>query len=170
MLSYNQVVKRLRSLSLSHKQIDHFFQGDPWEFTANGEVNYAALFLETLPGLFNRSERQIRYNFKVHLLDLVNVSEDTEGNEQEVVSDMMSVAADFLALIGSDEWDDWVIELTSSFTPVTEVTDDMCAGVVLDLSINIDWIPDACQVPRDSIVSEDGFDLITEQGEIIITE
>ena len=167
-LTYNQILKRLRSLALSHRQIDSFHKGDPWEFTVNGDIVFAAIFVETLPGVINRTERQIRHNFKITLLDRVGVSNDTEGNEQEVISDMMSVAADYLAMIGSEQWDDWEINAATAFTPVTEMLDDMAAGVTMDVSINVNHVFDVCQVPRDAIITEDGFDILTENNEQII--
>lgn len=157
-------------MALSHLQINSFYSGDSWEFMNNGEITYGVCFVEPINGVYDRSQRQIRYNFKVYLYDLVGVSENTEGVEDEVISDMMQVGADYLAMLGSPQWGDWEIENTAAFTSFTEKFEDMCAGVEIDLVVKVDWLPDQCQVPRDSITTEDGFDILTETKDIIRQE
>lgn len=159
-LTLNQIVKRLRSLALSHKQIKFFYQGDPWEFDLNGEITYAACFLEFQPGVIDRTEHKKSWNFRVYFLDLVTVSTDTEGNELEVISDMDGVATDFLAMVMSANFqDDWIITPLNNFTSVTEVLGDMAAGVFLDISIGVDFLADNCQVPAEETDFENDFDM-----------
>lgn len=94
MTSLNQIVDRLRVLSLSHKQLNSFYFGDPHEFTFNGEIEYGACFLELLPGSTSRSTKFKNFSFRAYFLDRVGVSEDTEENETEVLSDRCQVHAD----------------------------------------------------------------------------
>jgi hypothetical protein len=155
-LTLNQIIARLRTLALSHDQINSFYQGDPWEFDSNGDVTFPALFLEPVAGVIDRTERLTKYGFKCYFLDLVKVANDTEGNEQEVLSDMASVAEDFIAMLNySGYQDDWLIEQRSSLSPVTEALNDMAAGQVLEIVIEVEFLSDRCQVPASEIVFED---------------
>lgn len=155
-LTLNQVINRIRTLALSHDQINHFYQGTPEEFDANGEINFPVCFLEIAPGSVSRSVHQTLFNFKIYFLDLVGVSTDTEGNETEVLSDMTSVMQDFLAMAMYHEYEDtWEIDDTANFVAMTEVLNDMAAGVVCDLQVRVDFLADRCQVPADDVTFED---------------
>lgn len=159
-LSLNQIVDRLRTLSLSHKQINNFYFGDPHEFTFNGDIDYAGCFIELLPGSDSRATKLKTFNLRAYFLDRVHVSEDTEGNETEVLSDMSSVADDFLAMLRYSEYeDDWEISDSSTFTPHTEFLEDMVAGVSIEVGISVEFLSDRCQVPATDVTFENDFDM-----------
>lgn len=160
-MTLNQIIARVRSLALSHQQIKWFYFGDPWEFDTNGEIDYAACFLEWVPpGVLDRSEHLQRFNFRMYFLNLVRVASGTETDETEVLSDMSSVAADMLALLMNSEYQyDWVISASNNFTPVTEALGDMAAGVYVDVGISVDFFADRCQVPSEGVTFETDFDM-----------
>ena len=159
-LTLNQVLSRFRSLALSHRQINHFRFGDKWEFDANEEITYAGCFVESQPGSYDRLNKKQRYNFRVFFYDRVGVSEDTEGNETEVLSDMRSIALDFISLLLNPVYQyDWTIIDTGSIIEETEQLGDMVAGVVIDLGIEVDFLADSCQVPADDTEFEQTFDM-----------
>lgn len=159
-LTLNQIVSRLQSLSLSHKQVNHFYFGDVPEFDAQTDITYPAVFAEQQPGTIDRINRQQRFNFRLYFVDLVNVSEDTEANETEVLSDRTSVAGDILAMLLNPVYqDDWEIADGVLISPVTESLGDMVAGVVMDIGIIIDYVADSCQVPADDVDFPQTFDM-----------
>lgn len=159
-LTLNQIVTRIKTLALAHHQINHFYFGDPHEFDANGDIIYPACFLEWVPGTADRVAHQKRFNFNIYFFDLVKVSDDTEGNETEVLSDMDGVATDMLAMLMSPEYqDDWVIVEAAAIAPVTEVLGDMAAGVFIEVGIVVDFLADSCVVPTDEIIFEETFDM-----------
>lgn len=159
-LTLNQVVKRLRSLALSHAQVNSFFFGDPHEFDANGEITYPGCFLEQQPGTIDRATHFQRLNFRVYFLDLVGVSSGTEENETEVLSDMNQVAVDFFAMLLSSEYqDDWMVEERTTVTPGTESLNDMVAGVVMEISIMVEFLADRCVIPSTDVEFETDFDM-----------
>lgn len=156
----NRILSRLRSLALAHKQINEFYFGDVPEFDQQHDVTFPACFCEQLPGSIDRIAKQQRFNFRLYLVDLVHVAERTEENETEVLSDMDSVATDLLSMFMNPIYqNDWVISDTATITPVTESLGDMVAGVVLDLSILIDFLADSCLVPADDTEFEQTFDM-----------
>lgn len=144
----NQILSRLKSLALSHQQINDFRDGDLHEFDVNGDLNYAICLVEQLSGSINRATREQVYNFRIYFLDRVGVSEDTEGNEREVISDMSSIAADFVAMLNYPGYQyDWVIGDSVTETPVTEGLGDMVAGVYIEISIAVEFLVDRCKAP-----------------------
>lgn len=159
-LSLNQIIQRVKSLALSHRQINHFFFGDNWEFDQNGDISYPGCFLELISGTEDRDEHLMRYSFRIYFADRVGVSEDTEGNETEVLSDMNSVALDMLALLRNPVYqDDWIIGGSNNIAPFTEGLNDLVAGVTMDITIATDYFSDACAVPADDVEFETTFDM-----------
>lgn len=159
-LTLNQVVSRIRTLALSHLQLRSFYFGDVPEFDANGEIVYAACFLQQLPGSIDRVEHLQRFVFRMHLVDLVPESTRSEENETEVLSDMHSVAADMVAmLMDSATQFDWVIKEVTPAAPVTEGLNDLVAGVSLDIEVAVDFLADRCWVPADDVTFEEDFDM-----------
>lgn len=159
-MTLNSVIDRVRTLALSHKQINSFYFGDVPEFDANGEVNYPACFLEITPGRVDRVEKMQAFNFRLYLVDLVPESTESEENETDVLSDMHSVCADLLSMLMYSEYeDDWRIAETSAVTPVTESLNDLVAGVYADIEIGVDFLADRCQVPADDVTFENDFDM-----------
>lgn len=160
-LTLNKVIQRIKTLSLSHDQINDFRFGDNWEFTANGDLNYPFCGVEQTQGTINRTERLQTFNFHITLADRVLVAENTDGNEQEVISDMSSVAADLLAMLMYYE-NDGDVFMVSENNPVqsfTEGLEDMVAGVVMDIGISVEFISDRCQAPATDVTFEEDFDM-----------
>lgn len=158
-LTLNQVIHRIQTLALAHKQINHFRQGEIPEADVNGEITYPACFCELLPGSIDRTAHTQRFGFRLFLVDLVAVSTDTEGNEQEVLSDMHSVAADMVSMLMNTDYDDWDVLETSTTVPLTEQLNDLVAGVQLDINIDVEYLADRCQVPQDEVEFEEDFDM-----------
>lgn len=158
-LTLNQITARLKTLALSHLQINSFYFGDIPEFDANGEIAYAACFATLLPGSIDRNEHSQRYTFRIYFVDLVPEVTKSEKNETEVLSDMYSVAADFMAMLNyTDYQDDWWIEPVTPQTPIEEGMNDLVAGCYIDVQINTDYLVDRCQVPAD-VTFETDFDM-----------
>jgi hypothetical protein len=159
-LSLNQVVQRIRTLALAHHQINSFYFGDPHEFDANGEINYPGCFCELLTGTISRTDHQKRLNFRIHVLDLVPESTDSEGNETEVLSDTDQIVTDLLAMLMYSEYEaDWMVEPVALNAPVTEAINDLCAGHFIEVGILVDFLADRCQVPADDVTFEPDFDM-----------
>lgn len=159
-LSLNQIANRIRSLSLSHHQINSFYFGDVPEFDANGDIVYPGCFLEILPGSIDRAAKQKRFNFRIYFLDLVKVADETEENETEVLSDMDQVAGDILALLNKPEYEfDWTIVENTPISTVTESLGDMVAGVFMEIGIIVDYLADSCQVPSNDVDFINDFDM-----------
>ena len=159
-LTLNQVIARIETLALSHKQIRSFYFGEVPEFDANGEIVYPACFLEQQPGSIDRVEKLQKFAFRLYLVDLVPESTASEENETDVLSDMHSVAADMMAMLMYSEYeDDWLITETAPVTPVTESLGDLVAGAYVDIEVGVDFLADRCQVPAEDVTFEEDFDM-----------
>lgn len=158
--SLNQIQGRLRSLAISHKQINYFYFGDVHEFLANEDVTYPACFCEEQAGSIDRTNHEQRFNFRLYFADLVGVSERTEQNETEVLSDMRQVATDMISLLMNPVYqEDWIIVETANIVSFTEGTEDMVAGVIMDIGIIVDFLADSCEVPSDDVEFEQTIDM-----------
>jgi hypothetical protein len=154
-LTLNQVIKRVETLALSHKMINHFFIGGIDEFLDDKDVQYPAIFCEIKPGNNSRTERVHTYNFTFYFLDLLNISSEALQNEWEVKSDMDSVAQDFLAMLSYSEYQDtWDITPSRSLEYHSFKLHDLCAGVSCSIGISVRFDSNRCQVPATGVTFE----------------
>ena len=153
-MTLNQVIARLQAIALSHRQIETFYYGNLWEVlnATEGKVTYPLCIVEHNTSTISAAQRLTSHRFRIYLFDLVNVANDTESNETEVLSDMMSVAEDLVALIKSPIYesgdnDVWLAPGEAAVALFTEKLNDMTAGVAIDIDIASPYPLDRCQVP-----------------------
>lgn len=147
-MTLNQIIKRVREISLSHAQVKTFQFAKPTDFLNEETLQYAAIFLQDNGGVFDSASKIATFNFRMFALDLVNVSEETKENELDVLSDMVSICMDILSLLNSpDYYGEWRISSSNNFELVIEKFNDMCAGVVADFTISTIFNLDRCAVP-----------------------
>ncbi len=149
-MTLNQVINRIKILAQAHKQIRNFYCGNVVDFLTDKKTSYPSFFLQDLPGNIDPLGKQVTMNFRIFLLDLVHVSADTKQNEQDVQSDMLSVAMDLVAQIDYSGYNDWKIASSVPSQFVTEDMDDMVAGITADISIVTPWDKNVCAVPANS--------------------
>jgi hypothetical protein len=143
-------------MAASHRQIKSFYYGNVWEWLQQntGKVEYPALFVEHNTSNISTSGRTVTHQLRLYFLDLVNVANETETNENDVLSDMLSVAQDIVFMAkdpayespASDD-DAWFTSGDVSAVLYTDKTNDSLAGVSIDLPISTLMIPDRCAVP-----------------------
>ncbi len=152
MLTYNQAIQRIKVLALAHKQIRNFYQGNVVDFITAKTTLYPSCFLQDIPGASNidPAGNKVTYAFSMFLIDLVHVSADAKDNEQDVQSDMFSIAADLVAEINYSGYTDWKIATSAAVTVIQENGDDMCAGVMVQINIATPYDQDICAVPTNS--------------------
>jgi hypothetical protein len=147
MLTYNQILQRIKTASLSHKQIRNYYYGKPTDFLTDKKTEYASVFLQDNDGIVSIAAKTQTTNFKLFVLDLVNVSEETLQNLQDVQSDCLEIAKDLIAMLDDNEFSDWALTSENSFQFLFEAFDDMVGGVVVDISIKTQYVSDKCAVP-----------------------
>lgn len=150
-MTLNQIIARIKGISLAHNQLRNFYFGPPTDFLTDKTTRYASAFLQDTAGSADTGGNIVNVGFKLFLLDLVHVSDHTKDNELDVQSDMMSVALDILAEMNHSSFTDWKISATNPFNLLFEELDDMIAGVAVDFTVSFPWDQNLCEVPTDTL-------------------
>jgi hypothetical protein len=147
MISLNQVITGLNRIVAAHKQLNTFYQGDPFEFATSGTTNYPAMVVDLIETKTLRSNQKFTFDF--FLMDLVRKG---ESNETEVLSDLALIAKDISAELKHPNWT-WYIDLNSEIVweAFTEKDDDMVSGYKATIELMIDLPDDECAIPKSSI-------------------
>ena len=140
-LTLNQVVKQLTTLGNDHEQINFVYFGDVWERLSNGEVTYPAMFF-TLSGA-NILAKNIEYQFSLYFMDRILME---ESNETEVLSDTTLIGQDIVAQLRYPKAI-WTLGDNAPITFYTESDPDYLAGVKIDITLQLPYLNDRCQVP-----------------------
>lgn len=148
-MTLNQVIQRIRTIALAHKQVRNFYQGLVSDFLVEKTTLYPSVFLQDNGGKIGLSAHATTLSYRMFLLDLVHVSEESKQNEQEVQSDMLSVGEDLIAQMNNGNYNDWAVSIDNPVQFVVENDNDMVAGVIIDFSVRKMFGQNVCQVPTD---------------------
>jgi hypothetical protein len=149
-MTLNQVIKRIRTICLAHKQVRSFYRGFKQDYLTDQTRKFPAVFLEESGGSINIGGKAATFNYRLSFFDLVNVSSDTKTNEGDVDSDMVSVALDIFAQMNYGAWDDWRISIENTLELVLSEQDgDMYGGCIVDFSISVQYNQNICAIPSD---------------------
>ena len=149
-MTLNQVIARIKKICLAHKQVRSFYRGFSQDLLADKTRKYPAAFLEDSSGSINIAGKAATFNYRLSLFDLVHVASDTKTNEQDVDSDMVSVAMDIIAQFNHPGWDDWRISVENNLNLViSEGNDDMYGGCTIDFSVSIQFKQNVCAIPSE---------------------
>ena len=140
-LTLNQTVKLIRDIAQSHNQINTVYFGDVWEFLAQADNVYPAMFY-SLTGS-SISTRTLSLDFSLFFLDR---QLQDESNETEVLSDQLLIAQDIYSMFRHPNFN-WKLDENASIEFFTENEKDYLAGVRLDITMNYPMLTDRCQVP-----------------------
>lgn len=146
-MTLNQIINRVKTIALNHKQIRAFHYGDVNDFFDTDEgKSFAVCALQDNGASIGNNILSVQ--FVIFLLDLVHIAEDTQANEQDVQSDMLEVAQDLFAEFDFSEYTDWKVTLDNPVQLVREQQPDYVAGVAMTISIETPRIKDVCAVPN----------------------
>lgn len=147
-MTYNQIIQRMQRLALGHRQVRTFKRGFSSDMLTEKAIKYSAIFVQDAGGNVSLVNNQWSVNFRVHFLDMVHVSAHAKQNEQDVISDELSIALDYIAQLSNPNYNDWKIT-TSNLFPEMEQKDDMLAGCYADITISSIFSKNVCQIPTD---------------------
>ena len=151
-MTYNQIIKRIQEIALAHRQVRNFYKGLVTDFLSEKTTLYPSVFLnDNGSGNISTQTKSTTFPFRLFILDLVHLSEDAKQNEQDVVSDMMSIAIDFIAQLSNDLYTDWRLSKQNTAQFVYEDENDFIAGVMIDFSISVQFTKDQCSIPTDGM-------------------
>jgi len=150
-MTLNSIIKRIRTLALAHKQIRRFKTGLVGDFFADHTAKYPACMLQYNAGNISITEGRTTVNFRMFLVDLVHVASDTKENEDDVLSDMLSVLMDLVAEMRNDAWQDWRLSADNTITGIVEGDNDLYAGWYIDFTVSTMFKQNLCEVPTNPI-------------------
>jgi hypothetical protein len=141
-LTLNQVVSQIKAIAEAHSQINTVYYGDFDEFLGESADNvYPAMYFDSTNA--SLSTRTLTLNFSLYFFDRMLPE---KINETEAVSDMLSVAQDILAQLLYEEFEFEMSE-NVTLTFITEDTPDNLVAVKADISLDLPFTADRCQVP-----------------------
>lgn len=146
-MTFNQIIRRIKEIATAHLQVKTFGRGLVSDFLTEKTTQYPAVFLQNAGGKFSMNGRSSTVSFRMFIVDMVHVSEETNDNETDVHSDMISIALDLLAQMNNGNYNDWQISSDNNFQIVVETDGDMYAGIYVDFSISFIYNQNVCQVP-----------------------
>jgi hypothetical protein len=147
-LTLNQIVSQITNLATAHNQIAESGVGDFAEWQAK-ERAYPILWVFHESTSVNQME--IAFSIRLICADRVIVGEegdDTQGHEQEVISDTLLVLLDFLAYFQQNHSQPYNVVTSATIDPFTERLNDRLAGnsVTIQIRQPFDW--NKCQIPQ----------------------
>lgn len=142
-LTLNQTVKLIRDIALSHDQINTVYFGDVWEFLAQTDNTYPAMFYSLTGSQI--SGKNLAMDFSLFFLDR---QLQDETNETDVLSDQLLIGQDIFSMMRYPKFD-WKLDEDVSIEFFTENEKDYLSGVKLDITINYPMLTDRCQIPDD---------------------
>ena len=152
-MTLNQTVKRIENICKAHNQVRTFGKGLVSDFLTDHTTKYPAIFLQDSGGSISTVGHRTTLNYKLFFADLVNVSQDTNANEQDVQSDMVSIAMDIVAQMTSGGYNDWKISADNSLQLFVENDNDMHAGCIVDVSVSFMFSQNTCSIPSELIIT-----------------
>ena len=152
--TYNNVIDTIKCVGEGHLQIKAVTTGDIWDIDLNKNTLFPLLHINIIN--VNASKGQLQHNFQLVVADIVEPNE--AENEQEVLSDTLSIMLDIVSIFRNGEtlyhynaenaeqpryWtaDDFTLE------PFTERFDNTLSGWTLNLPIVIEFPYDTCNIP-----------------------
>jgi hypothetical protein len=147
--TYNQVVTLFSDIATNHYQIHSFVDGDLWEVMESNQAThkkFPLLWVRPLSASFEFPFETVRMGIAV--MDLVNTD---ESNENEVLSDTLTILADVKALLDTPSYaNTFIISKNATLTPFTERFSAKVTGWAMELDVKIQWVKDRCAIPISS--------------------
>lgn len=163
MPSWNQIKTQLLKLSQSHKQINSFGCGSPLAIGTDNTTNLKQPTLDRIayPLVFvdlesaSTASTQRTLTVSVYFMDrvedvrskLADPDKYWEDTEEEVVSDMLDVATDFVAYFQDDPDIDYTLNSNVPMNRFLEVRDDKVAGWRAVFQFEMPFSRSICIIP-----------------------
>lgn len=141
-MTLNQVIKKIEDIGNAHQQVKTTFYGSAFDFLSKGsDALYPAFLFDINNASINGKTLTVSFSF--FFMDRM-LPEET--NYQDVISDQLLVAQDIIAQLSYNDFD---FELQQSVTlnSFMENTPDLLAGWQTDVSLDLPYIYNRCEVP-----------------------
>jgi hypothetical protein len=144
MLTLNQVKEYLIQFFNGHKQINTVVFANNFNFSAKADVLYRVAHIENIdPATVNNNE--IIYKFKIAIGDIEDPN--NQDSENEIWSDCIQIANDFITYFGNDDFEDFFIDKNITIQKFSEGNTDRVAGVVFAFGVRQERLNNPCTLP-----------------------
>jgi|TARA_R110000803_G_scaffold92382_2_gene159858 hypothetical protein len=152
--NYNNTIDTLKQLGANHYQIKTVTTGDIWEIDLEKNTLFPLMHVNPINAV--AATHQMTLNFQIFIMDLVF---NDESNEQEVLSDCLSICNDligtlkngeslYLSNVDQGENAAYFTEGDVTIEPFTERFDNSVTGWVFTLPIVIENNYNTCIAPQ----------------------
>lgn len=143
--TFNQILTAFENFCTTHKQVNTFFSGKTWNFQAVTNV-YPAVIMLPQPSSIQKGKVVLTFN--IFIADILNKD---RSNLDEIFSDTLQIATDIVAYF-QDENDTvgnsfMLDESSVSIEPFEEAFDDVLAGWMMTVSLEIPFSGSLCGLP-----------------------
>lgn len=165
-MTYNQIIERNQEFSDAHRDLKNFGVGGDFDMVLGDQENpyrYPLMWMEDLPSPIETGLES--FNFRVYFLGLVTELEHREGdlistNRNEVISNMRSVAIDFLSYWKQLRSDNNVrFSILTTINVSEDITPDKLYGVNIDVSFKVLQTFNKCIIPMSGIPTPESQDV-----------
>ena len=159
-MTLNQVIQRLSEIVGAHKQLRTFayVRSAPdyiFSTASDKKVTYPICVVEHSTGQIQSTQHLSTHQLRFYVLDLINLANETNSNENDILSDAFSIAEDLIAMIRDPAYNDtWFTVGDGSVTMIADYTQDSVGGVAFDLPISTMFFGDRCAVPASELPAE----------------
>ena len=144
--THNQILKAFEDFVDAHLQLRTFGSGSIAEIAEIPDVEYPVMWAILQPGNF--SQNVIAYNYDVYFMDMVKAD---IGNQDEVYSDCILYAADFVAKLKylQNNENNLLFDFDAAYEPFEDQFKDAVTGVKISIQLRTFGYQDnSCKIPE----------------------
>jgi len=157
-LSYNQIIQASRAFQQAHFQLENFGNGAPFDIALHNQTatyKYPLMWMQDLSMPFEPKVEV--FAFRVYFLAPVVTLKDRETdlmstNINEVKSDMMKAAGDFLAYWAQDSvYDTLNVDKNAVRETIYDTIEDAVTGCYIDIRFRQAFNYNSCAIPMSGV-------------------
>jgi len=158
MITLNAIAKRLEEFGTNHFFIKSYSFGSPDDVDLDKFQEFPLMHVVYTGSDYD--ERTKTFSFEVYVFDRPNREEQMTINQREVVSDAQMCLEDVIADIANGGniflFDEDYEVITAGITPLIDERSNLLTGALLDLTIQVPYQRDACNLPINGVSPEGG--------------
>jgi hypothetical protein len=158
MITLNAIAKRIEQFATNHFFIKSYSFGSPDDVDLDKFQNFPLMHVVYTGSDYD--ERTKTFSFEVYVFDRPNREEQMTVNQREVVSDAQQCLEDVIADIANGGniflFDEDYEVTTAGITPLIDERSNLLTGALLDLTIQVPYQRDACNLPINGVSPEGG--------------
>ena len=142
-ISLNQILNILTTICQNHAQINDFNFGEVTDIAASEQEKYPSVWADVLPS--GIGEKTLTLNMLIKVMDIQKAD---QVNEQDTLSDTLSISQDIYAALTNPTYQDYfIIAEEVALNPIREGLPDLVNGWDMNVTFELVQLKDRCQIP-----------------------